>query len=108
MTDLWNPKVGELVKYVAISAISGKLVNIRAETVTKVTDKYIHAGRADHKYVRGAPGRCREHVPKKFSSSSTIRSHIEPLAEAEAAVLPRDNLGGSQYARKLNFETQAA
>ncbi|AXQ69824.1 hypothetical protein HOU03_gp444 [Caulobacter phage CcrSC] len=100
--------MGELVKYVAISARTGKLVNIRIETVTKVTDKFIYAGRADHKYVRGAPGRCREYVPKKFSSSSTFRTHIEPLAEAEATVLPRDSLGGSQYARKLNYENQAA
>ncbi|UTU09544.1 hypothetical protein CcrBL47_gp258c [Caulobacter phage BL47] len=108
MNDLWSPKVGELVKYVAISRKSRKPVNIRAEKVRKVTDKFIYAGIGGQKFRRGAPGRSQGYTPKSFSPHSTISSYIEPLADVEAAVLPKDVIGGSQYARKFNFENQTA
>lgn len=103
-TKLWSPKAGDLVKYVAVSSITGKLVNIRAETVVKITDKYIYAGRGGQKFLRGAPGRSRGFVPKTFAGSSTLKTHIEPLSDVEAATLPRDLLAGSQYARQLNHQ----
>lgn len=100
--DLWKPKVGEIVKYVATSVRTGQPINIRKEVVIKVTPKFIYAGKMGHKFHRAPLGPQRGWESKSGRGFLSSRSHIEPVDKTELARLPSNIIEGSQYASALN------
>ena len=105
----FDPKVGDLVVYRCSSAISGRLVNLRLEEVTKVTQAgFIHIkGNKFDKYRRGAPDAFYEHRPRYLGLSNYRIVLTKPTPE-ELDTLPRDPVGGRKLAdviqSKLNTQ----
>lgn len=104
--DQWTPKVGETVKYVSKSIMSGALANVQAMAVTKVTPAgfvYIDRRRGS-KFKRGGLN-AHFHEAGKHTGSM-YSTWIEPVSAEEASKLPRSDIEGSRYARTLRSEAQ--
>lgn len=102
MSEQWTPKVGETIKYVSKSIMSGALANVQAMQVTKVTAAgfvYIDR-RRDAKFQRGGVKADHFHEAGKHRGSM-YSTWIERASAEEAATLPRSDVEGSRYARTL-------
>lgn len=102
MSEQWTPKVGETIKYVSKSIMSGALANVQAMQVTKVTAAgfvYIDR-RRDKKFGRADVSATRFYEAGK-QSGSMYHTWIERASAEEAATLPRSDVEGSRYARTL-------
>jgi hypothetical protein len=111
MTTTWTPKVGDTVKYVAKSQMSGRLVNVQGMIITKIsTAGYITLDhRKMSKFKVGGIDRPIGHeVRLKKYGGSMIPCHIEPISQAEWDKLPRTDMAGSTYARELVRAQQQA
>jgi hypothetical protein len=109
-TGTWTPKVGDPVRYVAKSQLSGRLANVRGERIKKITSAgYITVtGAATAKFKVGDGRQVAYEARVKKFGSSMLPVHLEPVSEEEWAKLPHDNMAGSAYARALNNEQRTA
>lgn len=100
---VWQPKVGERIKYSAKSTFSGRVVNVQGMTVTTVTAAgYVSIDRRKgRKFKRGRidPNRFYEH--QTGDSSGGYQSWVEPVPEEEWLVLPKGDQAGQFFARPV-------
>lgn len=109
-TGTWTPKVGDPVRYVAKSQISGRLANVRGVRIKKITSAgYITVtGAVSAKFKVSADRQVAYEARVKKFAGSLLPVHLEPVSEEEWAKLPHDNMAGSAYARTLNNEQRMA
>jgi hypothetical protein len=102
MSEHWTPKVGETIKYVSKSIMSGAFANVQAMNVTKVTAAgYVYIDRRrDKKYGRADVAATRFYEAGK-QPGSMYHTWIERASTEEAATLPRSDAEGARYARSL-------
>lgn len=98
----WTPNVGDLVVYRCRSAISGALVNLRLEEVTKRTSAGFISlkGAPGNRYKSGALDAYYEHRPRYLGVSNYIVVLTKPSAD-DLATLPRTSHAGNLHARAI-------
>jgi len=102
MSESWMPKPGDPVKYICRSSIGqGRLVNVQAMVVTKVTPAgFVYVNRRSSKFKPGAKDNTLfEHRTKEDSRMSLTRSTLEPISAEEAALLPQTDVAGARFAQ---------
>jgi hypothetical protein len=114
MSEPWQPKVGDPVKYTASrvfpAASRGEPVNIRKATITKVTQAgfvYV-SGSSGSKFERSGQSDVFVEVRLKKDGMLQYSCKIERPSSEELAALPTSSSAGSAHARRLREQTSGA